>query len=173
MPRALAAAEATAATTPPWTPAFEATRRRALFFAGAGAAALPPDTMPNRSMTVNCPLVILFLSATTCSASSRWMNGQTNRILGFVTICDFFERTFASCASSNEGEVFYAMIPDPAAGWTITTWRRAMRGTLIHEAKHVASYAWRYFLEGDVAFLEETWLEEATAQAASSGLISP
>ena len=93
------------------------------------------------------------------------LNGQTNQILGFVTICDFFLRTDAFCASSNEGEAFYAIVPDAAAGWTISLWRRLMRGTLIHEAKHVSSYAWRYYY--DASFLEETWLEEATAQAAS------
>jgi hypothetical protein len=40
-----------------------------------------------------------------------------------------------------------------------------MRGTLIHEAKHIASYAWRYYYEASE--LEEIWLEEATAQQAS------
>jgi len=93
------------------------------------------------------------------------LGGKTNQILGFVTLCDFFERSFAPCASSNEGEVFYALIPDPSAGWTITSWRRSIRGTLIHEAKHVASYAWRYYF--NASEIEETWLEEATAQAAS------
>jgi hypothetical protein len=61
--------------------------------------------------------------------------------------------------------VFYALVPDQAGGWTITSWRRAIRGTLIHEAKHVSSYAWRYYFNASV--IEETWLEEATAQAAS------
>ena len=102
------------------------------------------------------------------------LNGQTNQILGFVTLCDFFPRApltlpdgtvVPPCPSSNEGEAFYAIVPDAAAGWSISLWRRLMRGTLIHEAKHVSSYAWRYFY--DASFLEETWLEEATAQAAS------
>ena len=90
-------------------------------------------------------------------------NGRTNQILGFVTLCDFFERI--DCPSSNVGELFYALVPDQAAGWTIANWRRAIRGTLIHEAKHVASYAWRYYF--NASEIEETWLEEATAQAAS------
>jgi hypothetical protein len=93
------------------------------------------------------------------------INGVSNQVLGFVTICDFFLRS--ECESSNEAEAFYALVPDPAAGWSISFWRRVMRGTLIHEAKHIASYAWRYYYEGDVENLEETWLEEATAQQAS------
>jgi hypothetical protein len=102
------------------------------------------------------------------------INGQSNVILGFVTVCDFLPRTsitlpdntvIQGCASSNEGEAFYAIVPDASAGWTVSFWRRLMRGTLIHEAKHIASYAWRYYY--DANFLEETWLEEATAQQAS------
>jgi hypothetical protein len=102
------------------------------------------------------------------------LNGVTNQILGFVTLCDFFPRvaytlpdgtSSGACPTSNEGEAFYAAVPDPTAGWTISFWRRLMRGTLIHEAKHIASYAWRYYY--DASELEETWLEEATAQQAS------
>lgn len=102
------------------------------------------------------------------------INGQTNAILGFVTLCDFFPRApltlpdntvIPACPSSNEGEAFYALVPDPAAGWSVAFWRQLMRGTLIHEAKHIASYAWRYYYDASV--LEETWLEEATAQQAS------
>ncbi len=102
------------------------------------------------------------------------VNGISNQVLGFVTLCDFFPRvpitlpdntTVPACPSSNEGEAFYALVPDPNAGWSIGLWRRLMRGTLIHEAKHIASYAWRYYYDASV--LEDTWLEEATAQEAS------
>lgn len=102
------------------------------------------------------------------------INGVTNQILGFVTLCDFFPRVqqtlpdntvVPACPSSNEGEAFYALVPDPAAGWSISLWRRLIRGTLIHEAKHIDSYAWRYF--NNASSLEDTWLEEATAQQAS------
>jgi hypothetical protein len=102
------------------------------------------------------------------------INGVSNQILGFVTLCDFFPRVpitlpdgtvIPACPASNEGEAFYALVPDPAASWSISLWRRLIRGTLIHEAKHIASYAWRYYYEASE--LEETWLEEATAQQAS------
>jgi hypothetical protein len=101
--------------------------------------------------------------------------GVNNAILGFVTLCDYFPRTpqvidgvqIPACPSSNEGEVFYAIVPDPAGGISVGTWERFMRGTLIHEAKHIDSYAWRYYLEANVEDLEEIWLEEATAQEAS------
>ncbi len=104
------------------------------------------------------------------------VNGVSNQVMGFVSLCDFFPRepetlpdgtVVQPCPASNEGEVFYALVPDPSGGWSTPLWRRLMRGTLIHEAKHIVSYAYRYYLEGDVANLEETWLEEATAQVAS------
>jgi len=115
-----------------------------------------------------------FLALFTPRVNNYTLNGQTNQILGFVTLCDFFPRTAITlpdgttvqgCPSSNEGEAFYALVPDESAGWSVAFWRRLMRGTLIHEAKHIASYAWRYYY--DASALEETWLEEATAQAAS------
>lgn len=100
------------------------------------------------------------------------INGVSNQILGFVQLCDFFPRVdttypdgtmAAGCPASNEGEAFYALVPD--AGLSISLWRRLIRGTLIHEAKHIDSYAWRYFF--NASQIEETWLEEATAQQAS------
>jgi hypothetical protein len=115
-----------------------------------------------------------FLAFFSPRVNNYTINGQTNAILGFVTLCDFFPRnaitlpdgsTVQGCPSSNEGEAFYAMVPNPSVGLTTAFWRGLMRGTLIHEAKHIASYAWRYYY--DASFLEETWLEEATAQAAS------
>jgi uncharacterized protein YjdB len=98
---------------------------------------------------------------------NNYLNGQ---ILGFVTICDFFDNTGPPediCPSSNQGEYFYAIVPDPNAtnGLNLALWQRFMRGTLIHEAKHITAYAER--LSRDTEELEESWLEEATAQQAS------
>ena len=114
------------------------------------------------------------LALFTPKVNNYTFQGVTNQILGFVTLCDFFPRVpltlpdntvIPACPSSNEGEAFYALVPDANAGWSISLWRRLMRGTLIHEAKHIDSYAWRYYY--DASELEETWLEEATAQEAS------
>lgn len=102
---------------------------------------------------------------------SKRVNGYLNgQILGFVTVCDFFDNTGNPadiCPSSNQGEYFYAIVPDPNAtnGLNLALWQRFMRGTLIHEAKHITAYAER--LLRDTEELEESWLEEATAQQAS------
>ena len=88
-------------------------------------------------------------------------------LAGFVISCDFYPRGIAP--SSNEGEVFYAFVPtDPTAGYpsgllTRDKWRREIRATLIHEAKHITSFAER--MSRGAAF-EEPWLEEATAMHA-------
>lgn len=102
---------------------------------------------------------------------SQRVNGYLNgQILGFVTVCDFFDNTGNPadiCPSSNQGEYFYAIVPDPNAttGLSLAIWQRFMRGTLIHEAKHITAYAER--LLRDTEQLEESWLEEATAQQAA------
>ncbi len=91
------------------------------------------------------------------------VNGTPNGIAGFVTLCDFLDT--ATCPSSNVAEAFYAIVPDPNDGLDLETWQRIMRGTFIHEVKHIVSYAWRIYLNSSL--LEETWLEESTAQVAA------
>lgn len=96
-------------------------------------------------------------------------------ILGFVTACDFFPRSDPDpnqqCPSSNEGPYFYAIVPDPNnvnANQRIdaATWERYVRGTLVHEAKHITAVSERYVHDANRAF-DEAWVEEATAQQAS------
>ena len=88
-------------------------------------------------------------------------------LAGFVISCDFYPRGVAP--SSNEGEIFYAYVPtDPATGYpsgvlTKDRWRREIRSTLVHEAKHITSFAER--ISRNAPF-EESWLEEGTAMHA-------
>ncbi len=88
-------------------------------------------------------------------------------LAGFVISCDFYPRGVAP--SSNEGEIFYAFLPtEPGTGYpsgllTKDRWRREIRSTLIHEAKHITSFAER--LSRNAPF-EESWLEEGTAMHA-------
>lgn len=102
---------------------------------------------------------------------NTYLNG---RILGFVTACDAFPRTDPqnnNCPSSNEGAFFYSIVPDPNNGnasqrVSIADWRRVIRGTLAHEAKHITSLSERYVHDAERPF-DDAWLEEATAQQAS------
>ncbi|MEX2179803.1 MAG: IPT/TIG domain-containing protein [Gemmatimonadaceae bacterium] len=86
-------------------------------------------------------------------------------IAGFVSPCDFFQRT--QVPSSNQGEYFYAISPTVAGDidtpGSPPRWRWTMRGTIIHEVKHIVSSAERYSRNGGTVF-EESWLEETTAR---------
>ncbi|MBA3891290.1 MAG: hypothetical protein H0X64_12250 [Gemmatimonadaceae bacterium] len=92
------------------------------------------------------------------------VNNNFSGIAGFVIGCDFYPRTQAQ--SSNEGEVFYATVATSMFGGVASIqspdgWRRSMRSTIIHEAKHITAYAER-MARGHG--LEDGWLEEATAR---------
>ncbi len=86
-------------------------------------------------------------------------------IAGFVTGADFFP--VGTCAASNRGEYFYAT--SPTTSGTINTsgsppdWRWRMRGTIIHEVKHIVSTGERFSRNGGSTF-ETSWLEETNAR---------
>jgi hypothetical protein len=90
---------------------------------------------------------------------TRYVNDSLPGIAGFVSACNFYPK--GTFAASNEDEVFYARVP--AANETPEEWGRSMRSTVIHEAKHLASFAERLVKS---APFEESWLEESTARIA-------
>ena len=90
---------------------------------------------------------------------TRYVNDSLPGIQGYATACNFYPKS--TFAPSNEDEVFYARVAttaeDPEA------WRRVMRSTVLHETKHLASFAERMARN---APFEESWLEESTARIA-------
>ena len=103
---------------------------------------------------------------------NEYVIGSSGNLLGFVTSCDFYPTTDPdpryACPTSNEGEYFYAFVPNPGGtrgAYSVEQWKRYVRGTLIHEFKHVVMFVERILADADE--WEETWLEEATAQMAS------
>ena len=99
------------------------------------------------------------------------VNAIGTSVLGFVSACDLYPAyQDPAVAGSNEAEIFYARtVTDTTTDLTTlngrSQWRRQMPATMIHEAKHIASYAER-LARGATQF-EQVWLEEATAQLAS------
>ncbi len=96
------------------------------------------------------------------------LNTVLKGVAGFVNPCDFFPTNSAPPTSdtavrSNETEIFYAFVPD--SGWPPVDWKRFIRSVSAHETKHVASFA--QHLVDSAASFEESWLEEATAQASA------
>jgi hypothetical protein len=110
----------------------------------------------------NGHLVILF---------TPQVNATSANLLGFVAACDLYPaQTDPTVAGSNDGEIFYARtVTDTSSASTSLNgrreWRRQMPATMIHEAKHILSYAER--LARGATVFEQTWLEEGTAQIAS------
>ena len=102
------------------------------------------------------------------------INTEFPNLEAFVTSCDFL--TTADCSASNLTEVFYAVVPtlaitpdgsDPRYdSRTPAGWFNYIRGTLIHESKHITAYAEK-FSRASFPNLEESWLEEGTAQIAT------
>lgn len=92
-------------------------------------------------------------------------------IAGFVNNADFF--TTAQCPSSNVAEVFYARAPtvlgagagEPVASWEFT---RSIASTIIHEAKHLTSFATKMAQPGFSGSKPalDGWLEESAAEIA-------
>jgi hypothetical protein len=113
------------------------------------------------STDANGRIIMLFTKA---------VNDRSANLLGFVTACDFFAPTVEGAAASNQAEIFYARVPTSTEPNfnnlnTRAGWMHIMRGTLIHEAKHLVAYAERFATPVEAVF-EESWLEEGTAQAA-------
>ncbi|HET9438914.1 MAG TPA: Ig-like domain-containing protein, partial [Longimicrobiales bacterium] len=98
-------------------------------------------------------------------------NLQGGGIAGFVSSSDFFPTSV--CAASNLAEIFYARVPTvegPGFGaGTIGDWNRRAPTVMMHEVKHIVSFAER-LSRGQVpsgAFNDaDRWLEESSAMLA-------
>ena len=101
---------------------------------------------------------------------SKFVNDMEAGVAGFVFSGDFFPRP--QCGSSDEGEIFYGRVPTATGtgydGYTADAWLWGIRSTVIHEVKHITSYAHklRDAPEGGSPNYEESWLEESTARLA-------
>ena len=89
-------------------------------------------------------------------------------ILGFFSSADFLPQ----CPSSNVAEVFYARAPtglggtssEPTANWEFA---RAIASTMIHEAKHLTSFANKFSQPAWTGNKpQDGWLEESSAEIA-------
>jgi hypothetical protein len=95
---------------------------------------------------------------------------QNGTVAGFVTSGDFDTST---CAASNRGEYFYARVPtvtgEGYASGTLGDWIRRTPTVIIHEVKHVTSFAEKLASAEPFAsgyFVRDQWLEEGSAMMA-------
>jgi hypothetical protein len=75
---------------------------------------------------------------------------------------------FAACATSNVGEMFYIMVPDPKRGGPFAKTRVASEvlGTLAHEYQHLINASRRMYVNTTATDFEETWLNEGLSHIA-------
>ncbi|MDB4874190.1 MAG: Peptidase hyicolysin [Gemmatimonadetes bacterium] len=91
---------------------------------------------------------------------------------GFFFGRDLFPATatvdFDACPTSNMGEMFYIMVPDPARGgpFTKTNVLSEVTGTLAHEYQHLINASRRMYVNTAATDFEETWLDEGLAHTA-------
>jgi hypothetical protein len=84
-------------------------------------------------------------------------------VAGFVAICDVM--VVALCDASNEEPTAYLGLPGVGASReAVDFWKSDMLMVVQHEAKHITSLAEK--VSRGAAALEETWLEEGTAEVA-------
>lgn len=92
--------------------------------------------------------------------------------LGYVTARDLFSSAPTSCPRSNEGEMFYMLVPDPTGVVnsnvrTVSFVRGSTVGTLSHEFQHLINASRRIYLNGTWnGLLEEVWLNEGLSHIA-------
>jgi hypothetical protein len=100
----------------------------------------------------NQRVIILF----TPQVNALTPRGESSFITGFFYGCDLVSRS--RCAGTNQGEVFYALVPDPDARWSDARSHAAVRAAvppvIAHEFQHMIHFARRGF-SSDVLWLSE------------------
>jgi hypothetical protein len=96
---------------------------------------------------------------------------QGGGIAGFVASSDFFPQNI--CAGSNLAEIFYARVPtvtgNGTGSGTASDWYRRTRTVMMHEVKHIVSFAERFargFTPTAGFNTADRWLEESSAMLA-------
>ncbi len=92
---------------------------------------------------------------------------------GFFFAGDLYPPTSAGCLSSNLGEIFYLLAPDPSGvngnSFSTAFVRQITRGTVAHEFQHMINSGNRYISPSVVNF-EATWLDEGLAHFAEEAV---
>jgi hypothetical protein len=100
---------------------------------------------------------------------------STSYVAGFFYARDLFPATasagFQACPSSNGGEMFYLLVPDPTGvvngnKFTKANVTRVTIGTLAHEFQHLINASRRMYVNTGATEFEETWLDEGLAHVA-------
>jgi hypothetical protein len=92
---------------------------------------------------------------------------------GFFFAGDLYAPTSSGCLSSNQGEIFYLLAPDPGNvngnSFSTAFVRQITRGTVAHEFQHMINSGNR-FVSPSVVNFEATWLDEGLAHFAEDAV---
>ncbi|HUF25489.1 MAG TPA: hypothetical protein VMM18_00810 [Gemmatimonadaceae bacterium] len=96
--------------------------------------------------------------------------GSGSFVGGFFFVRDLFPKTGDNpCPTSNEGELFYMLVPDPTGihgnKWDRETVLRLTLGTIAHEYQHLINSSRRLFVNF-APIWEDVWLDEGLAHVA-------
>jgi hypothetical protein len=100
---------------------------------------------------------------------------SSSYVAGFFYARDLFPATaangFQACASSNGGEMFYLLVPDPNGvvngnRFTKDAVTRVAISTVAHEYQHLINASRRMYVNTASTDFEETWLDEGLAHVA-------
>jgi hypothetical protein len=102
-------------------------------------------------------------------------SGSDAFVGGFFHPRDLFPRvespTVGVCETSNEGEMFYMLVPDPTGTVNGNAFTRGMvdtltTGVLAHEFQHLINASRRMYVNTAAQDFEETWLNEGLSHVA-------
>ena len=104
---------------------------------------------------------------------TRAVNELTPRGAPYIYGGFFYGRDLfpvSTCASSNEAQMFYLLVPDPNAvvadARTKEYVNRTTNGTIAHEYQHLINASRRIFINTSAQDYEETWLNEGLSHIA-------
>jgi hypothetical protein len=106
---------------------------------------------------------------------NRLTEAEADRFVGgFFFARDLFPRTqtprLQACATSNEGEILYLMVPEPGRNpdnvWGRTAVLRNAPSTIAHEQQHLINASRRLHVLQSATPFEDTWLNEGLSHSA-------
>jgi len=117
--------------------------------------------------------VIIYYTPAVDKLTPAGTAAKSGYVGGFFFAGDLYAPTSSGCLSSNQGEIFYLLAPDPSGvngnSFSTSFVRQITRGTVAHEFQHMINSGNRYISPSVVNF-ETTWLDEGLAHFAEEAV---
>lgn len=117
--------------------------------------------------------IFIYYTPAVNKLTSPGQAGISGYVGGFFFAGDLYPPTSQGCLSSNQGEIFYLLAPDPSGvngnAFSTAFVRQITRGTVAHEFQHMINSGNRY-TSPVVENFEATWLDEGLAHFAEEAV---